>query len=471
MNIKKSSRWGNLLFIASLAAIVIATISPFNFQIPPEFSDQFIFQKFEFGGSVKDYWQNILLFIPLGISLAMIGDRQRLNSPTIVAVACLVSILTTSAVETTQLFLPSRVSNLSDIICNSSGGTLGAIFYFWRKYIAQFLLGLIYQDANRLSLKSLLIAIASYCAFVTLMVLVLLANVNLSNWDDYYFLAIGNEVTGDRPWNGRINNLYISDRGFNPSQVQQTFTEADTLFAQSPDLVTFLKFTEEANSYQDLSHHLPNLLWQNVSPSDAQAQKRSLKTQQSSENDGILVNSRQWLKTAQPAAALSRKLQHAGEFSLYLAVSSNDTNQSGPARIMSLSYGTINHNLVIGQEGTDLQLRLRTPITGSDASQPRFRIPRIFENNYLCRLLVVFADKKLDFYVNNAATKYSFEFTPATSFFSYIPWSRVDWIVNLERFKPLKYQLLFYTIIITPLVILSTYLFFYQRLKSSNFSN
>ncbi|NJO96266.1 MAG: VanZ family protein [Pleurocapsa sp. CRU_1_2] len=471
MNIKKSSRWGNLLFIASLAAIVIATISPFNFQIPPGFSDQFIFQKFEFGGSVKDYWQNILLFIPLGISLAMIGDRQRLNSPTIVAVACLVSILTTSAVETTQLFLPSRVSNLSDIICNSLGGTLGAIFYFWRKYIAQFLLGLIYQDTNRLSLKSLLIAIASYCAFVTLMVLVLLANVNLSNWDDYYYLAIGNEVTGDRPWNGRINNLYISDRGFNPSQVQQAFTEADTLFAQSPDLVTFLKFTEEANSYQDRSHHLPKLLWQNVSASDAQAQKRSLKTQQSSENAGILVNSRQWLKTAQPAAALTQKLQHTGEFSLYLAVSSNNPNQSGPARIISLSYGTVNHNLAIGQEGTDLQLRLRTPITGSAASQPRFRIPRIFENNDLCRLLVVFADKKLDFYINNAATKYSFEFTPATSFFSYIPWSRVDWIVNLEKFKPLKYQLLFYTIIIIPLVILGAYLVFYQRLKSSNFSN
>ncbi len=464
MNIKKSPRWGNLLFIASLAAIVIATISPFNFQIPPGFSGQFILQKFEFGGSVKDYWQNILLFIPLGISLAMIGDRQGLNSPTIIAVACLASILTTSAVETTQLFLSSRVSNISDIICNSLGGTLGAIFYFWRKYIAQFLLGLIYQDTNRLSLKSLLIAIASYCALVTLMVLVLLANVNLSNWDDYYYLGIGNEVTGDRPWNGRINNLYISDRGFNPAQVQQAFTEADTLFAQSPDLVTFLKFTdEEANSYQDRSHHLPNLLWQNVSASNSQAQKRSLKKPQSSENKGILVNSRRWLKTVKPAAALTQKLQHTGEFSLYLAVSSNNPNQSGPARIMSLSYGTINHNLVIGQEGKDLQFRLRTPITGSAASQPRFRIPRIFANDDLCRLLVVFADKKLDFYVNNAATKYSFEFTPATSFFSYIPWSRVDWIVNLEGFKPLKYQLLFYTIIITPLIILGAYLVFYQQ--------
>lgn len=462
MNLKnRSLRWGNLLFLASLVAIIIATTSPFNFQIPAGFSEEFLRQKFEFGGSVKDYWQNILLFIPLGISVAIISTGKQLSTPAILAVACLVSILTSSAVEIIQLSLSSRVSNLTDIICNSLGGTLGAFLYFWRSNIAQFLRGIIYRDSNRLSLKSLLIAIASYCSIVLVMVLALLANVNLSNWDDNFYLAIGNEVTGDRPWNGQISNLYISDRGFNQSQVQQTFTEADILFAQLPDLVTFINFTTGASSYQDPTRHLPNLLWQGQVAS-AQIDRRSPKKQQSAENTEILVNSEQWLKTAQPAAALTQKLKNTGEFSLYLAVSSNNPQQSGPARIMSLSAGTQSHNILIGQEGTDLRLRLRTPITGSAASQPRFRIPRIFENDDLARILVVFAHKKIDFYINSAKNKYSFEFTPATSFFSYIPWSRVDWIVNLEGFQPLKYQLLFYTIIITPLAILTAYLFFYS---------
>ncbi|MBW4535918.1 MAG: VanZ family protein [Pleurocapsa minor HA4230-MV1] len=466
MNLRnRSPRWGNLLFIASLAAIVIATTSPFNFQIPAGFSGQFPFllQKFEFGGSVKDYWQNILLFIPLGISLASISARKQLSTPAILAVACLGSILTSSAVEIIQLSLSSRVSNVTDIICNSLGGTIGALLYFWRSNLAQLLKGIIYRDSNRLSLKSLLIAIASYCSLVLVMVLTLLANVNLANWDDNFHLTIGNEVTGDRPWNGQISNLYISDRGFNQSQVQQTLIEPDTFFAQSPDLVTFVKFTAGASSYQDRSHHLPKLLWQGLSASSAI--ERSSNDQQRLEileNSEILVNSRQWLKTAQPAAALSQKLKKTGEFSLYMAVASNDPQQFGPARIMSLSAGTQSHNLLIGQEGTDLHLRLRTPITGSAASQPRFRIPRIFENNDLARILVVFADKKLDLYINKPENKYSFEFTPATSFFSYIPWSRVDWIVNLEGFRSLKYQLLFYTIIITPLAILAAYLFLYS---------
>jgi glycopeptide antibiotics resistance protein len=464
MNIGKSPRWGNLLFIASLAAIVIATTSPFNFQIPTGFSGQFQFlrQKFEFGGSVKDYWQNILLFIPLGISLASISARKQLSTPATLAVACLVSILTSSAVEIIQLSLSSRVSNVTDIICNSLGGTLGALLYFWRSNLAQFLRGIIYRDSS-LSLKSLLIAIASYCSLVLVMILALLANVNLANWDDNFHLAIGNEVTGDRPWNGQISNLYISDRGFNQSQVQQTFIEPDTFFAQFSDLVTFVKFTDGASSYQDRSHHLPNLLWQGLTASSAI--ERSPNNQQRLEileNNRILVNSRQWLKTAQPAAALTHQLKNTGEFSLYMAVASNDPQQFGPARIMSLSAGTQSHNLLIGQEGTDLRLRLRTPITGSAASQPRFRIPQIFENNDLARILVVFADKKLDLYINKPENKYSFEFTPATSFFSYIPWSRVDWIVNLEGFRPLKYQLLFYTIIITPLAILAAYLFLYS---------
>jgi glycopeptide antibiotics resistance protein len=464
MNLRnRSPRWGNLLFIASLAAIVIATTSPFNFQIPTGFSGQFQFllQKFEFGGSVKDYWQNILLFIPLGISLAMMCDRKQLSTPAILAVACLVSILTSSAVEIIQLSLSSRVSNVTDIICNSLGGTLGAVLYFWRTNLAQFVRGIVYKDSERLSLKSLLIAIACYCSIVLVMVLTLLANINLANWDDNFHLTIGNEVTGDRPWNGQISNLYISDRGFNQSEIQQAFIEADTFFAQSPDLVTFVKFTDGASSYQDRSHHLPKLLWQGLSASSAI--ERSPNNQQSLETSNIssiLVNSRQWLKTAQPAAVLSQKLKNTGEFSLYMAVASNDTQQFGPARIMSLSAGTQSHNILIGQEGTDLRLRLRTPITGSAASQPRFRIPRIFENDDLARILVVFANKKLDFYINKPENKYSFEFTPATSFFSYIPWSRVDWIVNLERFRPLKYQLLFYTIMFTPLAILAAYLFF-----------
>jgi len=129
----KSSFWRNIWLIASLSAIVAATISPFNFTIPTGFSYEYILDKFRFGSTLKDYWQNILLFLPFGISLAVAILRQRLvNRPIAIAIISVTSILLSSTIEMTQLLLPSRVSNLSDIICNSLGGILGGIIYFWR---------------------------------------------------------------------------------------------------------------------------------------------------------------------------------------------------------------------------------------------------------------------------------------------------------------------------------------------------
>jgi hypothetical protein len=235
----RSLRWGYLLFIASLTAIIFATISPFNFQIPGGFSAQFVLQEFKFASSVKDYWENILLFMPLGISLAMMLAPKQLSTPAILIVVCLGSILISSAVEITQFCLPSRVSNVTDIICNSLGGTLGGILYFWRSQIIQLLKGIVCRDFERLSLKSLLRAIACYCFLVMVSIWALAVNVNLSNWDDNFYLTIGNEVTGDRPWNGQISDLYISDRGLNPSEVQQVlkafeFTPANSFLSYLP---------------------------------------------------------------------------------------------------------------------------------------------------------------------------------------------------------------------------------------------
>jgi glycopeptide antibiotics resistance protein len=449
----RSLRWGYLLFITSLTTIIIATIFPFDFQIPVEFSEQF-----KFASSVKDYWQNILLFMPLGISLAMMFAPKQLGIPAILIVVCLVSSLISSAVEITQFSLPSRVSNVTDIICNSLGGTLGAILYFWRSQIIQLLMGIVGRDFERLSLKSLLKAIACYCFLVIVSIWVLAVNVNLSTWDENFYLTIGNEVTGDRPWNGQISELHISDRGFNPSEVQQVFKEANTFLAQHSNLVTSIKFADRKNYYQDLSHHLPPLVWQDLS-----ASSQIEPIYQSVENTKILVNSKQWLQTKEPAVALNQKLKNTGEFSLYLAISSNSHQQFGPARIMTLSEGVNSQNLVIGQKGKDLKFRLRTPITGRNATQPSFLVPRVFENEDLCQILVIFAHKKLDFYVNHPQNKYSFKFTPANSFLSYLPWERKSWIINLEKFKPIKAQILFYTIIMIPLSVLATYLLILLR--------
>ena len=446
----RNGQWGYLLLIASLSAIIVATIYPFQFVVPEGFSLEFIIEKFKFGSAVKDYLQNILLFIPFGISLAAIYERKQRSTLLILIICCLISAVVSTAVEVTQFCLPVRISNLTDIIYNSLGGTLGGVFYCWRSNINKFALGIIKANPKQLSLKSLLMTIAGYCSLVILGVGVLLISVNLSNWDEDFYLAIGNEVTGDRPWNGYIYNLYISDRSLEISQIKQAFEQTDSVFADS-SLVTALDFSQVQNYYSDLSQQLPNLLWQSSFPRSDRASKSS----------GILLNSKQWLKTAEPARYLTKRLKNTGEFSLFITISTDEFIQTGPARIISLSKGVYNHNLIIGQEKKDLSFRLRTPITGSSATQPEFIIPEVFNSNTVHQVIITFAANRLNFYLDNIDSAYSFEFTPSICFVAYFPWQKQNWIINLSDFKINKYQRYFYTIIIVPLAILIFALLYY----------
>ena len=460
MSIRKTpQRWGKLLLFASFSAIFVATIAPFNFEIPSELSEYLIADEFGFGSTVRDYGQNILLFIPLGIGLAIISDHRQLNILTIAVVTGVISTTVSSTIEIIQFFLPSRVSNLSDILCNGLGGIMGGIFYCWRSDIAKLLIDLSSKDSRNSNVSSLLVAIASYCSVVTVVILTLLTNVNLSNWHDDFYLTIGNEATGNRPWNGHISDLYISDRGLKPLEATEVFQLASAFFAQSQDLVTFLRLPDGQNYYQDRSQHIPTLLWQDLpTPYQTSLYPQALQVQTAADA-GVLVNSTRWLRTPQAATYLNRKLRKAGEFSLYFTVVSNNPKQFGPARIMALSKGIYAQNMVIGQKGSDLSFRLATPITGNDATQPEFIVPKVFNNHDHQQILITFANQKLDFYVNNSETKYSFEFTPATSFFMCLSRQKKNWVINLEQFKAIKYKLLFYMLIIAPLYILATSLF------------
>ncbi|MEL6927300.1 MAG: VanZ family protein [Cyanobacteria bacterium J06600_6] len=450
MTIKsRLSFWRKIWLLASLAAIGTATMSPFNFAIPADFSYRYVLNEFRFGSGFRDYWQNILLFVPWGIGLAsIILDRQRANRRSAIILVCVASAFLSSTVETTQLLLPSRVSNLSDVICNILGGILGGIIYLWPNQIIKFLLGIFTLNPRLVGFRAIIWMLVSYCGVVTLIISILLANINLSNWDHDFYLTIGNEATGDRPWNGLISDLYISDRGLNQQEVKTAFSQPNTFFSRSASLIAFFKFIGAEHRYLDYGQHISPLLWQYRQP------KFSIDSETSTER-GILVDSRQWLQTSKPATSLNQKLAEAGEFSLYLTITTNQTEQFGPARIVTLSDGNYSRNIMLAQEGKDLSLRLRTPITGRNGNKPEFIVPGVFEQPDVYHILVTFARRKLDIYLNDVHTQYSFKFTPATSFFSHFPWETNNVVVNLAAFPIKKYQLIFAVLVITPLSVLT----------------
>jgi glycopeptide antibiotics resistance protein len=62
---------------------------------------------------------NVLLFLPLGAALCLLGVRRR---ATILAGFCL-----SAAIEITQLFIPGRTTSADDVLCNMLGVLVGCV--------------------------------------------------------------------------------------------------------------------------------------------------------------------------------------------------------------------------------------------------------------------------------------------------------------------------------------------------------
>lgn len=74
-------------------------------------------------------------------------------------------------------------------------------------------------------------------------------------------------------------------------------------------------------------------------------------------------------------AMIYERVAAGGSVTLLVYGESHKADQSGPARMASLSTDTWHRNLTLGQDGADLVLRLRTPVTGPNGAKQVFVAP------------------------------------------------------------------------------------------------
>jgi hypothetical protein len=78
-----------------------------------------------------DVIQNLLAFIILGVLATASFSYLNLNRNILISISTLNSLLISITIETLQIYLPTRSSQLSDLILNTAGGFLGALIFLY----------------------------------------------------------------------------------------------------------------------------------------------------------------------------------------------------------------------------------------------------------------------------------------------------------------------------------------------------
>ncbi|MBD2295356.1 VanZ family protein [Anabaena sphaerica FACHB-251] len=388
----------NLLFVlATTLVIVIATLYPFNFSLPHSFSVTDFFASFNHVSSFQDQVNNVLLFMPLGFYCANFLQKLKIRILLQIIIVLVLSAGLSLTVETLQIFLPSRSPTPADIVNNTLGGGLGLLgFYFWNYQKLSNTGSQTTGNSSRLSNQQITGFILAYVSFTLLISIFWQSTINLSNWDLNYPLVLGNERTGNRPWQGYISEVYITDKAISSYEARKGLNDATNYFKNLDGSLLANYQLNGKCCYQEQTGNLPELLWQGT-PTNIEE-----------EGQGVFVNSSQWLKTAESVKNLNQRISQKSEFTLFANLATENTQQTGPARIISISGSYLRRNLTLSQQGNYLDLRLRTPLTGENGADLQLMIPKVFTDNKFHQIIITYSRGTVQVYIDKVQRSYSF---------------------------------------------------------------
>jgi VanZ family protein len=387
-----------LLVIASIITVAIATLYPFNFSIPQNFSVSTIFTSFDNTSFFNDQINNVLLFMPLGFGLASIFQRHQVKALLQILLVIIAGASLSFSVELLQSFLPSRSPTPADILNNTIGAFVGlGCFYFCDSQSFRKIIGSIENSYFSNSKKKIFFLFTGYILLTFAIGMSWQNNISLREWNANFPLILGNESTGNRPWEGYISQISFIDEVVSNNQVKLILTNQNYLFKNQNLLIASYDFNGE-NNYQDKTGKLPDLLWQGELP---KLEKRDTKK-------GIFLTPSSWLKSAESAKIINQRIGETSKFTVITTIAAANYNQAGPARIISLSGDSLHRNLTIGQANQDLQLRLRTPITGQNGSEIKISVPKVFADTNNHQIVITYSKGIINVYVDKYDNVYKF---------------------------------------------------------------
>jgi len=223
----------------------------------------------------------------------------------------------------------------------------------------------------------------------------------LRGWDNAYHLLIGDEATGNRPWNGRLWQFGIYDSALSQQEAEQLCRAASrsaegTSLRRQFGAVAYwsCSFPPAAAERVGLDSLIPS------APPIALSQIEPARAQVMPENHTMQRRGPIALRSQTPVPDVSRRISESGAFSVELKLACDELRQSGPARILTISADASHRNLTVGQNGDGLVMRLRTPVMGENGARcaPQWR--RFFADRGSKHVVLTYRDGVARLYVD-----------------------------------------------------------------------
>ena len=436
--------WPVVIIAVSIFLIIKGTLTPFTLStsnIANKHWYELLIVKWGESG-LLDILRNIIFFLPLGIGITWWLYLKKNSFKCSFIIIALVSFGLSYIIEIFQIFLETRFSSIIDVFSNTGGALIGFIGF-----------SIVVQSISLYSKKGIGYifggAITLYITLVIFILFLLVKATTLCDWNDSYPLIIGNELTENRPWEGVLSELYIVDQAISKKKIISILEKQHSKLLDCESLIAaFPADFEKLNSNENCL--LPELIWKDQ-------QEINVDTK-----NGIHVGNNNWLQTKTSATKLIRRLIKTSQFTFIIRIATKNTKQQGPARIISISENPNHRNFTIGQQGADLIVRLRIPLTGMNGTNPQLILPNIFLNEDFHTIIITYDGSVLQAYADEINNSINLKFKPWVT----IPLKK---LISYEGINWLIYKSLFYIIILLTVIIV-LFPFFYNKIIRTNIS-
>ena len=315
----------------------------------------------------------------LGLLGAVLGLRRGLRGRATPSAATIRWIVVLCLfLELLQALMVGRHARASDFVANAFFA-IGAYVLVLR-FDAELDLSYRIRQRTRLVAWSALGLLALYAVGA---IVIRERGVSLTNWDLDQRLVVGDELTWDRPWTGRIEGLAIYAQVLDRAEVERLAgarfdTAAGIDLRRELGAVVLYDFESGGGLVLDRAEG-DTVLPFTVEP------------RATGDVRGLDLDGTRRVLVDQKARKLVTALSAGATFSAEIRCRTDDIAQVGPARVVSFSRDPLERNFTIGQEEGTLVLRLRTPSNGPNGTVRPGEWPDVFTDDESHHLVTTYA--------------------------------------------------------------------------------